>query len=44
MAIAMSTGKQNIDFQNIKQNQSNVITGFAYSLDDMFENGEINMD
>lgn len=45
MALAMSTGK-NIDLQNIKehkQNQSNVITGFAYALDDYFENNDLDM-
>ena len=45
MALAMSTGK-NLDLQNIKehkQNQSNVITGFGYALDDIFENEEIDM-
>lgn len=45
MAIAMSTGKK-INFSEIqeqRQSSSNVIAGFAYALDDMFENQDIDM-
>lgn len=45
MALAVSTGKK-LNLTNIAQthNRSNVITGFGYALDDLFENEEVNMD
>ena len=46
MMLATTTGKK-LNLSNISQKHSessNVITGFGYALDDLFENENVNMD
>lgn len=45
LALAHSTGKKlNLSGITSRQSGSNVITGFGYALDDLFENEDVNMD